>query len=262
MIVYLSALKQEHSKIIDQLEDIRPITAGAAWLVEAQFQGQPLLLARTGIGQALAEKAVQFITREIPVQALVFLGFAGALDAKMKGGDLVLADSFSKAVQNPEAGGGQPPSHVIYSDTPLRLLACQALQGLGLAYHIGRSITVVLPCLDAGSRVELADTSGASLVEMEDYWLACLAYGAGLPFLSVRAISDTLEDTLPDFAPFTGARGEIRWGKAVVHFLSHPSQLLVSSRIYRNVKIAQDNLLRFFQAFHPLVSQEVLKWQE
>ena len=53
----------------------------------------------------------------------------------------------------------------------------------------------------------LAVSSGASVVDMESYWIGKEAQRLGLPFLSVRAISDPLAARLPPIERFIDGDG-------------------------------------------------------
>lgn len=248
MIVYLSALRQEHSRIIHLLGRVRRVEAAPCWLVEGQYRGQPLVLARSGMGRGAAEAAFHFIHRRYPLQALIFLGFAGGLQPELTGGELVLCDTFVRpAGEEGQSGPVSPPSTAT-ADPTLHRLACGWLQEAGLSCRVGRSVTLIRPVITAEQRLALAAACDALTAEMEDYWLATLAAAAGVPFLSVRAISDAVDDRLPDFDRFTGERGNLRWGRLLGHLLLHPAELLALAPLANKMRLAQASLFSAFQA--------------
>ena len=53
----------------------------------------------------------------------------------------------------------------------------------------------------------MALASGATAVDMESYWIGKAAVERGLPFLSIRAISDSLTAQLPPLERFIDGDG-------------------------------------------------------
>lgn len=82
-----------------------------------------------------------------------------------------------------------------------------------LAIRPATAMTVDLPVGDPESRRELAAT-GADLVEMEGARWALAAFRRGLPFVSLRVISDCADDALarPRHELLT-ATGSVRWAR-------------------------------------------------
>ena len=67
----------------------------------------------------------------------------------------------------------------------------------------------------------LAARYGASLVDMEAATLARLARARGIPFLCVKAVSDGVDEDLPDFNRFT-ANGKLRMSAFLAHVILRP----------------------------------------
>jgi hypothetical protein len=122
---------------------------------------------------------------------------------------------------------------------------------------IGDSLTVSLPASERERRQALWDASGALVVEMENYWVARAAARSGVRFLSVRAISDGVEDVLPDFAQFTTPAGDILWRRAGAYFLAHPPALGNAARLFKGYRAARRSLADFFYACLPILVREV-----
>jgi adenosylhomocysteine nucleosidase len=100
----------------------------------------------------------------------------------------------------------------------------------------------------AGSPEEKQDLGRAfqaHIVDMESYWIARLASERQIPFVAVRAISDTVRDTLPPLGDIVTPDGEWQWGKAISYFLSHPQYLRALLGLSWNVRIARRNLTLF-----------------
>ena len=146
-----------------------------------RLEGSEIVALAAGIGSG----AARAISDEEP-RVVVSCGFCGALDARLEAGDLVLATSVreegSEAVEVPGA-----------------LLAGARRALSGLSFYEGEVLgTTAVAATPAEKRV-LA-RSGALAVDMETHALALAATKVGIPWLSIRAVLDSLEATLPAFA--------------------------------------------------------------
>jgi hypothetical protein len=86
-------------------------------------------------------------------------------------------------------------------------------------------------------------------VEMENYWLAQVAAERGVPFVAVRAISDTLFQTSPEGCSFVDERGETPMGQVALHAVRHPRSLVPLLRLAVNARRCTANLTTFAGAF-------------
>ena len=89
----------------------------------------------------------------------------------------------------------------------------------------------------------LAETFHAHIVDMESYWIGSIASDRGIPFIAVRSISDTMQDSVQPFDRILTPDGRLLWKKAVVCFGTHPWYLVNTFTLYRNARIARKNLL-------------------
>ena len=123
------------------------------------------------------------------VSAVVSFGLAGALDDRLRVGDVILA------------------STVVARDGALYPIAEDILAawriGLstgGAKAHEGRLIGVSEPVLDARSKSELGATWNALAVDMESHVAAAFAATRHLPFGVLRVVSDEARHSLPEVA--------------------------------------------------------------
>jgi adenosylhomocysteine nucleosidase len=106
--------------------------------------------------------------RDLPwdrVAGIVLAGFAGGLDPELKVGDVVVE--------------GMPPA------------LADALPAKVAAFHTATQLIST-----ADQKAELRAETGAAAVEMEGAAVRELARAVGVPFVQVRAISDTADDAL------------------------------------------------------------------
>lgn len=155
----------------------------------------------TGMGAAATARAAAALVARRP-RALVAAGFCGALDPALRPGDLVAAERVLD-----EATGEAFPAH------PALLAAAP-----------GRRGTIVSAVRLARTPQERARLSGTA-VDLESAAAARVAAGAGVPFLALRAVTDSVGDRLPDFASIADARGRLRPGPGIRHFLAHPRDI-------------------------------------
>jgi adenosylhomocysteine nucleosidase len=117
---------------------------------------------------------------------------------------------------------------------------------------IGDIVEDGLVCADrvavtAAEKAALRAKTGASAVDMESAAVAEHARDAGLPFRSIRAVSDTANENLPlDFNVYIDERGHIAQGRIALAALKKPFTAIPALlRLNRNCKIASDALGEF-----------------
>jgi adenosylhomocysteine nucleosidase len=87
-------------------------------------------------------------------------------------------------------------------------------------------------------KLRLAAAYSAALVDMEAAAIARLAQMRGIPFFSIKGISDALNDKLPDFNRFLSPTGQMRMLPLTVFALFHPSCWPALIRMGENSKKA------------------------
>jgi adenosylhomocysteine nucleosidase len=148
---------------------LRAARIGVRWAAAGLLGDVPILLAANGPGAGNALEALESASRAATIHAVVSTGFAGALDPKLRVGDVFLAETVL------EFGTG-----VEYA---VNLPECvePAVRG--------RLLTVDSVAQDAARKARLRQT-GAHAVDMEAAALARGAQARRLPFYCVRAVSD------------------------------------------------------------------------
>ena len=184
-----------------------------------------------GVAQAAAEGAT----------AILAAGFCGALDPALRAGDLHIAGEFHANGHSGDYGG--VPVDAIPADA--RLTA--RLRAAAPDAAAGPSVTVA-GIAQPDAKATLWQTGAGRTVNMEDYWAAQAAAGAGLPFASVRAVLDTAGQSLPDCLTadgITGGAGTLRLALGVA---GHPGRASALVRLARQSRQAQQRLTRCVMA--------------
>jgi adenosylhomocysteine nucleosidase len=153
------------------------------------------------MGAAAAARAGAAIAAARP-RAILAVGFCGALDPALAVGDLVAADE------------------VVDEATGERFAADAAL----LAAAPGRRGVLVSARRIARLPEERAALEGAA-VDLESAALARAAAAAGVPFLAVRAVTDTTRHRLPDFERMAAGADTLRPWRGVTYFVARPQEL-------------------------------------
>ena len=131
--------------------------------------------------------------------------------------------------------------------------AKETLSQNGLTAVETDSMTVSRTVTDTETKRDLYQQYHVSTVNMEDYWVARLAIAAKVPFLSVRAVLDTVDQGLPSY--LLGLSG--RPGRAAMDTLSRPWRAPTMLRMARQMRQAQQSLARFALAFIDHLQEEV-----
>ena len=122
------------------------------------------------------------------------LGVAGAVNPGMQSGDLVLAGKYA-------LDGEGDSAEDITPDGEMLDLAEETAAQLRMPVSRDSSLTVNHLVVEGSERQELKEKYGVGSVNMEDHAVASAAARAGVPFLSVRVILDTAEQSLPGYLP-------------------------------------------------------------
>jgi adenosylhomocysteine nucleosidase len=222
MLAIIGALDEEVSGL--RREMTLTETSARPAIFVGQCRSRDVVLARSGVGRERAERATRAVLERYPVTGIVSLGFGGALTPDLQAGELIV----STLVKCPDTA----ESH--NSDPKL----------VGLAGgRCGTGVTVADLAPDSAAKRRLGVTYAADVVDMECYWVARLAAEKGVPFLSVRAISDAVDEVVPNLFP-DGTRLGLMLAVArhPLRVFGHPLALL---RLYRNVRRAKANLTQF-----------------
>lgn len=135
-----------------------------------------------------------------------------------------------------------------HSDVDLVRLATQALEDSRMRGCIGSGVTVPQLVGSPEKRGALSRAFQAQIVDMESYWIARVASDRQIPFVAVRAISDTESDSLPPFDEMLAPDGGWQWGKAIPYFAAHPRHLAALLSLSRNVRAARKTLTAFAES--------------
>ena len=242
LICIIGAVKEEIVAIQKAMivQETRHTRSGSFWT--GTFAGRSVLLVRSGVGKACARDALLQVCERFVPSLVISMGYAGGVVPCLNIGDFIVADKVLEFV----SGGIEdwtrkretieiPIERFPVDDTVLR----------------GGLLTVDEVISKPEHKSALGKNHPVLAVEMETSALARLAREKQLPFLSVRAISDTVDHELPDFSTMQNEKGEVSKLKAGWHVLTHPDSLKSMIELRENSRKATACLTRFLSRFIP-----------
>ncbi|HJZ59022.1 MAG TPA: hypothetical protein VKE74_29025 [Gemmataceae bacterium] len=166
-----------------------------------------------GVGLSTARHAAEEVTRRDPPAAVVFAGFGGALRDGLAVGDVVVAAEVMD-----EAGG---------------VWRCE-----NVGQQQARLLTTTRLIASPSEKRELGERHQADVVDMESAAAAAVCHARGVPFLAVRAVSDTIDTALSPRLVKLLSRGKVSPLRTVAALLRQPSLILEFRRLARDTKFA------------------------
>ncbi|MBI5250942.1 MAG: hypothetical protein HY912_15750 [Desulfomonile tiedjei] len=178
----------EQYPFLQRVEVRRRWKSGNAIFREVFFEGRILLVVRSGIGPDKAAAALRKL--DVRPAAILSVGTAGGLVPDLKVGHMVISS---------ETVYGHDPEHAV--ECPQRLVEAVSNACLkeDCQHKIARLVTVRDAVFPREDRQRLHELTGAVAVDMESHALGLEALRIGIPFTSLRVVSDDLfSSPLPD----------------------------------------------------------------
>jgi adenosylhomocysteine nucleosidase len=216
--------------IIAALErEVKP--AVARWRVSTRehdgrrfkfFENERVVLVCGGIGADAARRATEAVIALYAPEALLSVGFAGALESQVRVGDLVV------------------PRTVI-----------DAGDGSRTETNMGKTTLVSFGAIaDAEQKAKLAKAYAAQAVDMEAAGVARSASMHGIRFMAVKAVSDELDAVLPPMQRFVRPDGRFDITGFVVFCSIRPWWWPSIVRLAKNSSRASQALCRWLNQYN------------
>lgn len=147
--------------------------------------------------------------------ALLSFGVAGGLDPALAPGTMVLAESIIG-----------PNGAKFYTDQRWRAAIAQDMYAADMDFVTGIGMGVDEAICHPEPKQRLFEGTKALCVDMESHSVMEVARDRDVPWLVIRAIADSANDTLPEIAlAAIDAEGDVRYGALVARLLSRPSEI-------------------------------------
>ena len=237
----IGALKDEIAGIKDRMDVQEVHSAGMGTVFEGTWHHQRILLVRSGIGRKLALQALDQVCHQYSVSGILSIGFAGGLVPDLRLGDLVIADTIRDIGTDIYLEETDLlPVDGLWVERALKLSFPEVLRRWR-----GGMVTSDKPICKPAEKRQLGKDYAALAVDMESSALLRVALKLEIPFLSVRAISDSVDQELIDFSHCVDISGEISKVKAGWHVLTHLGILPQVETLRKGSRNAAKNLTRF-----------------
>ena len=219
----VSALARELKPLVGRVSDKAPIATRHGRFVEALLGNRSLILGSTGDGRVAAEDGLRSLLDRRKVDRLILVGVAGGLAPALQVGQLVVAGEVR------DAGGPAPMPDPILQRRALA--AAEAVEGT-----IYSSDVIVATAAAKARLWHTLDRPSGAVVDLETAAWARVAAERGVPYVAVRAISDTAGDDLPlDFELFRDRRGQVSNRNVAFRAALQPSLVKPLLRLSRHV---------------------------
>jgi adenosylhomocysteine nucleosidase len=237
LILIFHALGREIGPFKRRLTARSPLEASNLRGLRGRIGETELVALSTGVGmkraRETAARAFEVFTKP---KLVIMAGVAGALDAAIAPGHLVIADK----IVNWRKDNPAPESMVTIGAEPLQALEA-AFRTAGLDFSTGPIMTCNRVLATGEEKRAARERSGAIAVDMESGMVAAEAAERRLPFACIRAILDAVDEEL-EVAEVADADGRIRPLAAAGAILRKPAFAIGLARVMRNMSRATDSL--------------------
>ena len=193
----LCAVDKELAPFLSCLQQATASQKALLTFHEGTIGDRPVVILACGVGKTNAAIAAQILIDTYQVDAIINAGTAGGMDESLHIFDTVVATEVAHHdVAEGILTGSHPwlASPFFSADSQLLAWAAKAADHMDSAYsiHFGRMVTGEAFIADEGR--EAINTAYAPLsVDMETASMAQVCHANGVPFLSIRTITDTAD---------------------------------------------------------------------
>lgn len=221
----IGAMEEEVRLLNEKLSDVEKWTEGIAQFSKGCYADHEVYVVQSGIGKVSAAVTATLLIKH-GVDILINTGSAGGLGQGLQIGDVVVADSLAYHdvdvtafdYEMGQMAGGMPRFYDC--DTKLVQLASQVAENEKLTVHHGLIVSGD-QFIHSADQIQRIKTLYPEVManEMESTAIAQVAYQFDVPFVIIRAISDTAdEEASVSFDTFIQKAGEAS-AKMVLHLI-------------------------------------------
>ena len=243
-VLILGALREEIAGIRGKMLVEDQFKAGHGDVWSGTWENRSIVLVRTGVGKKCANKVLEDVLHRVEPSLILSTGYAGGLSHDLNVGDLVVADRVLD--DSAESFSGEELS----AAAPDRQWLDQ-VKGLNpsgrFSIHYGTLLTVSGVVADSSAKLQLGSRCGALAVDMETSVLLTGAGEKNIPFLSIRAVSDTADQSLADVSSLVGKDGTVSKLKAGWYVATHPQTIPHFISLRQQSQKATRNLTDFIR---------------
>jgi adenosylhomocysteine nucleosidase len=229
-VAAIGTLWREVGPLARRLRDRKVCRSAGRRFVEGRLGDVQVVLTATGEGAGLATEGTEDLLQRFPVDRLIGLGIAGGLTPDLEAGAVLVAGQVREGEMT------VTPPDKSWSDAVL-----------GRTATVGG--TVVSSARIASDPVAKAEVwrrsagEGSGVVDLESAAVARVAAAEHLPYLMIRAVSDTADEALPlDFERFRKRDGRIAQARVLFEALRRPALWRPLLRLRSRVRRCAESL--------------------
>jgi len=197
----IGAMEEEIISIKEKMTIISVKNTVGVDFYMGHMNGKNIVLARSGIGKVNAAVCTQAMISLFAVDYIINVGVAGGLAKDLHIGDIVLStdlvqhDMDTSAFGDPIGTIPRMPESFFPADAALLQIAVQAGESIDATIVTGRIASGDRFVSDSADKQRIYSLFKPQCVEMEGAAIAHACYLNKIPFIVIRAISDSADDT-------------------------------------------------------------------
>ncbi len=197
-IAIMGAMPEEIAPLLEKVGEYKLTEYAGNKYYEAVYAGHDLIIAYSKIGKVFSTLTATTMLQKFGAELLLFSGVAGAINPKLKIGNLIAATKLCQHDLDITAFGhpfGYVPEGKQFIEADIQLIARakQVASEMGLELMEGIIATGDQFVADPERNQWIGETFKADALEMEGASVACVCDAMGIPFFILRAISDAAD---------------------------------------------------------------------
>lgn len=197
-IAIMGAMPEEIAPLLEKVGEYKMTEYAGNKYYEATYAGHNLVIAYSKIGKVFSTLTATTMLQKFGAEILLFSGVAGAINPKLKIGNLIAATKLCQHDLDITAFGhpyGYVPEgkQFVEADAALVAKAKEVASEMKLDLMEGTIATGDQFVADPVRNKWIGDTFGADALEMEGASVACVCDAMNVPFFILRAISDAAD---------------------------------------------------------------------
>ena len=161
----------------------------------SEHGGKRIVTVCCGIGKVNAAVCTQILIDRFGAEEIINTGIAGGMKQGIKVLEIVISTSALPHDIDPHFLKDYPPYHAEYeADEALQALAAKVCNEKSIVCHAGRIVSGDVFLTDSAVKAKLVEAHDPYAVDMETAAIGQCAWRNGVPFVSVRCISDLADD--------------------------------------------------------------------
>jgi len=243
MILVFCAFGAEYGPLRARLQNPRALEHKSIRGSHGKLGKSPASVVVSGVGIRRARQTAATALDELPsVQGVIITGVAGGLHGDLRIGDLVIAERLMMRREDDFVA-----AHTIEIAEPRINQLAKALSGKGIKHQRGTMLTSRRAIASAADKRKAHAELGAISVDMESAVIAQEASLRDIPFVCLRTIMDTADQSL-EGAMLADENGKVRIGAAARALITNPRLVPASIRLMRNLRAATASMAAAVEA--------------